>query len=86
MTNITMFETPEDPPTRGPASAKIYQAIVDLANCNQVATRQVLMEQTGYPYGIVDDNVKRHIEKGKVRRVVSGVFEAVLERAEDLAV
>lgn len=64
----------------------IYQTIVDLGNCNRVATRQVLMESLGLNYTIVDDHVKRMIEDGRVRRVAPGIFEAVLEAPEDRAI
>ncbi|RUR65891.1 hypothetical protein EJP67_02330 [Variovorax guangxiensis] len=66
--------------------ALIYRTILDLAEANKVATRQVLMETLGLPYSIVDDHVKRMIEDGRLRRVMPGVFEPVLEAAEDRAI
>lgn len=74
------------PPVRRGVGAMIYQTILDLAASNKVATRQVLMESLGMSYAIIDDHVKRMIEDGKLRRVMPGVFEPVLEAPEDRAI
>lgn len=68
------------------AGPRLFQLIVDLGNCNRLATRNVLMEESGLPYTIIDDHVKRMIDDGRVRRVSNGVFEAVPPAPEDRAV
>ena len=71
---------------RAPVGPVIYQAIVDLGNSNQIATRQGLVEATGLSYTLIDDAVKRLVDDGRVRRVVNGVFEAVPPAPEERAV
>lgn len=73
--------------TRSPLTGQmIFQTIVDLGNSNRIATRQVLVESLGFSYAVVDDHVKRMIEDGRLRRVMSGVFEAVPAGPEDRAI
>lgn len=53
----------------------IWRTMEHLRDNRQVITRQTLKEATGLPYTIVDDHVSRWVESGRVRRVLSGVFE-----------
>lgn len=73
-------------PARVPVSTVVFQTIVDLTNSNRIASRQVLVEETGLSYSVIDDHVKRMIDDGRVRRVVNGIFEPVLGAPEDRAV
>lgn len=53
---------------------RIWEAITDIFNVDQVVTRESLVEFTGYKMTIIDDHVTRLIENGQLRRVRSGVF------------
>jgi len=76
---------PNQKPPRSQSGPTILQTIIDLHNSNRQATRQVLVEETGLSYDIVDDHVKRMSEQGKIRRVLPGVFEPI-DQVEDRAV
>ena len=58
-------------------SQVIWDTIVELHRQEQVATREELVELTGYKMAIIDDHVSRMIENGNVRRVRAGVFVPV---------
>ena len=67
-------------------AALIYQTILDLTHRNRVCTRQMIESITGLKLTIIDDHIKCMVEKGKLRRVVNGVVEPVLESPHDRAV
>ncbi|WP_311221358.1 MULTISPECIES: hypothetical protein [unclassified Acidovorax] len=58
-------------------SQVIWDTILDLHRQEQVATRELLVELTGYKMTIVDDHVSRMIEGGSLRRVRAGVYVPV---------
>ena len=56
---------------------QVYQCIVDLVTGNprRTATRQVIASELQVPYALVDEHIDRLLDKGRIRRVVPGVFE-----------
>lgn len=55
-------------------SQRIWETIVDLHSSDQVITREVLVEATGFKMTIIDDHLNRMVERHEVRRVRAGVF------------
>jgi hypothetical protein len=47
----------------------------------RVGTRKAVAEELGVPYALIDQHTDRLVEKGRLRRVVPGVFEPVHVRA-----
>ncbi len=60
----------------------IWDTIQDLHQQGQVATRELLVELTGYKMTIVDDHVTRMIENGRLRRLRAGVYAPVAAMPE----
>lgn len=53
---------------------RIWDAINDLYNQEQVVTRETLAEVTGLKMSIIDDHVGRMVDNEQLRRVRAGVF------------
>lgn len=64
-------------PSKPSASDTISQAMFALRDAGRQISRQVLVEITKLPMGIVDDHVRRMIEHGRLRRVANGVVELI---------
>ncbi|UIS65462.1 hypothetical protein [Acidovorax phage AP1] len=60
----------------------IWDTIQDLHQQGQVATRELLVELTGYKMTIIDDHVTRMIENGRLRRLRAGVYAPVAAMPE----
>lgn len=67
-----MMSTTE--PQQKSTAQVIWDAITDLYSQDQVVTREVLAEVTGYKMTIVDDHVGRMVDNEQLRRVRAGVF------------
>lgn len=64
----------------------IWDTIQDLHQQGQVATRELLVELTGYKMTIIDDHVTRMIENGRLRRLRAGVYAPVEAMPEPRAI
>ncbi len=64
----------------------IWDTIQDLHQQGQVATRELLVELTGFKMTIVDDHVTRMIENGRLRRLRAGVYAPVEAMPEPRAI
>lgn len=64
----------------------IRDAIQDLHQQYQVATRELLCELTGLKMTIIDDHISRMIENGELRRLRAGVFAPLTSMPEPRAV
>lgn len=53
---------------------RVWEAICDLFDQEQVVTRETLAEVTGLKMTIIDDHVGRMVDNEQVRRVRAGVF------------
>lgn len=60
----------------------IWDTIEGLHQQGQVATRELLVDLTGYKMTIIDDHVSRMIENGRLRRLRAGVFAPVAAMPE----
>ena len=60
----------------------ILDTIEGLHQQGQVATRELLVDLTGYKMTIIDDHVSRMIENGRLRRLRAGVFSPVAAMPE----
>lgn len=56
------------------STQRVYEAIVELHNLQQHATRYSVRELTGLPLGRVDDRIKALVEREQIRRVLKGVY------------
>lgn len=56
---------------------RIYQCIVDIHSSGRVATREVIVRETGIKMSVVDEQFRRLREDGKIDKVVNGVYEPV---------
>lgn len=65
----------EKPSTELRAGQVVLQAVVELVNSGQQASRQRISSVTGLKLKTVDDTVKRLVDDGKLIRVHNGVFE-----------
>jgi hypothetical protein len=52
----------------------VFQAIVDLCEAKQLASRRAISEATGRPMQIVDDHCRNLKEDGFIRAIQPGVF------------
>jgi hypothetical protein len=60
-----------------PNRRSVYQAIVDLCEANQPASRKAIADSIGKPMQIVDDHCRNLKEDGFIRPVYPGVFAPV---------
>lgn len=67
-------ENVEKPEKRRATGKLILEAITDLHNSEQIVTREVLVQVTGFKMPIVDWHVNQLVDDEKIRRVKAGVF------------
>lgn len=67
-------ENAEKPEKRRATGKMILDAITDLHNSEQIVTREVLVQVTGFKMPIVDWHVNQLVDDEKIRRVKAGVF------------
>ena len=60
----------------------VYQCIVDMHSSGRIPTREMVVQETGMKFSVVDDQVKRLREEGRIVKVVNGVYEPVQVWAE----
>lgn len=60
-------------------SSDVLQTIIDLYQSNppREATRKTISCELGVAYRLVDEHVDRLLERGKIRRVLAGMFAPV---------
>lgn len=56
---------------------RVYEAIVELHNAQQPATRYSVQTLTGLPLGRVDDRIKALVERERIKRVLKGQYVPV---------
>lgn len=77
----------KEPPAEAKATGQIiWETILALRENGQAISRQRLMELTSLRYTLVDDHISRWIEEGRLRRVISGVYELTEPMPEPRAV
>ena len=60
-----------------PSTERIFQAVRDLRELDQLATRDTVAEATGLKLAIVDDRLRALVDDGKLKRLLRGVYELV---------
>lgn len=53
----------------------VYQAVTELRELEQVATRESVTELTGLKLSIVDDRLRTLVNDGRLKRLIRGVYE-----------
>jgi len=54
---------------------QVYQAVAELRELGQAATRDTVAELTGLKLGIVDDRLRALVNDGRLTRLIRGVYE-----------
>lgn len=65
---------------------KVMEAILGLYEAEQAITRSRVAEVAGVSCHVADDHLDRLVLEGKLRRVVSGVYEPVLQFPQSRAI
>ena len=60
-----------------PSTERIFQAVRDLREVDQIATRETVAELTGLKLSVVDDRLRTLVDDGRLRRLLRGVYEMV---------
>lgn len=60
-----------------PSTERIFQAVRELREVDQIATRETVAELTGLKMAIVDDRLRALVDDGKLKRLLRGVYELV---------
>ena len=59
------------------STQRVFDAVRDLRELDQIATRDTVAELTGLKLAIVDDRLRALVDDGKLKRVLRGVYELV---------
>ena len=59
------------------STQRVLDAVRDLRELDQIATRETVAELTGLKMGIVDDRLRALVDDGKLKRVLRGVYVPV---------
>lgn len=70
-------EKTTQPPVKVTSTQRILDAVCELHNQEQVATRETVAELTGLKLSIVDDRLGALVDEGKLKRVLRGVYVPV---------
>ena len=55
----------------------VFDAVRDLREVDQIATRETVAELTGLKMSIVDDRLRALVDDGKLKRLLRGIYELV---------
>ena len=59
------------------STQRVFDAVRDLRELDQIATRETVAELTGLKMAIVDDRLRALVDDGKLKRLLRGVYELV---------
>lgn len=59
------------------STQRVFDAVRDLRELDQIATRDTVAELTGLKLAIVDDRLRALVDDGKLKRLLRGVYELV---------
>ena len=59
------------------STQRVFDAVRDLREVDQIATRDTVAELTGLKLAIVDDRLRALVDDGKLKRLLRGVYELV---------
>lgn len=54
---------------------QVFDAVRDLREADQIATRDTVADLTGLKMSIVDDRLRYLVDEGRLRRLIRGVYE-----------
>lgn len=60
-----------------PSTQRVLDAVRDLRESDQIATRETVAEITSLKMSIVDDRLRALVDDGKLKRLLRGVYEMV---------
>ena len=60
-----------------PSTQRVYDAVRDLREVDQIATRETVAELTGLKMSVVDDRLRALVDDNKLKRLLRGVYELV---------
>ncbi len=69
--------TTEVPTKAITSTQRVLDAVRDLRELDQIATRETVAELTGLKMGIVDDRLRALVDDGKLKRLLRGIYELV---------
>lgn len=72
-----MSQPNEKPPAKATSTQRIYDAVCELHELEQVATRETVAELTGLKLSVVDDRLGALVDEGKLKRVLRGIYVPV---------
>lgn len=59
------------------STQRVYDAVIDLHQLEQIATRETVAELTGLKLAIVDDRLRALVDDERLKRVLRGVYVPV---------
>lgn len=59
------------------STQRIYEAVRELRQLEQTATRESVSDLTGLPLSIIDDRLRALVDDGKLKRLLRGIYELV---------
>ena len=59
------------------STQRVLDAVRDLRELDQIATRETVAELTGLKMGIVDDRLRALVDDGRLKRLLRGIYELV---------
>ena len=59
------------------STQRVYDAVRDLRELDQIATRDTVAELTGLKLAIVDDRLRALVDDGKLKRLLRGIYDLV---------
>lgn len=59
------------------STQRVFDAVRDLRELDQIATRDTVAELTGLKLTIVDDRLRALVDDGKLKRLLRGIYELV---------
>lgn len=71
------MSTTTEKPTTITSTQRVFDAVRDLRELDQIATRETVAELTGLKLSIVDDRLRALVDDGKLKRLLRGVYELV---------
>ena len=68
------------------STQRIFDAVRDLREVDQIATRETVAELTGLKLSVVDDRLRNLVDDGRLKRLLRGVYELVESFPEPRAI
>ena len=76
-TTLQQPDTVAEPGKNITSTQRVFDAVRDLRELDQIATRDTVAELTGLKLTIVDDRLRALVDDGKLKRLLRGIYELV---------